>query len=250
MYNFLNPIRRLRTRWRSFWAVNWLKTYYFNYKMFTRDTARKLPVFIYGSVKFANLSGKVVLGNDIHKKMIRIGFNYEKDTTSRKPIELHIAGIFEFKGYAQIAKDCFIYVGKDGHCTLGDMVGIASRSKLMCIESITIGDWTRISAESQLYDSDFHEFANSETQEIYPMTGPVILGSHNFIGYRSSIKKNTITPNYCTIASNTLCSSNYLELGEYILLGGVPAKKLKDNFTRLWVKEKEQLKSTFGYINI
>lgn len=79
------------------------------------------------------------------------------------------------------------------------------------------------------------------------MTGTVRIGDHNFIGYRSSIKKNTITLSYCTVASNSLCSSDYSNLGKHILIGGVPAKKLKDNFTRVWKKEKEQLKRTFEY---
>lgn len=247
MNEFLNILRQARDSWKSFWAVNWFKTFKINYTMFPIEIARILPIYIYGPVKFANLKGTIKLADDVHSNMIRIGFNYEKDTLRKGVVELHISGVLEFKGYAQIAKDCFMYVGKNGHCTVGNMVGIASRSKLMCDTSITIGAWTRISAESQIYDTDFHEFVNIDTQSTYPMTGNVTIGSHNFIGYRVSIKKNTHTPDYCTVASNSLCATNYESLGTHILLGGVPAKKIKDAYTRVWSKEKQQLKSTFHY---
>lgn len=247
MSSFLHTLRNKRKSLKSYLAVNWFQTYRLNYKMFPKEVARQLPVYIYGKVKCTDLSGKIILGEKVHRKMIRIGFNYEKDTIHTGAVELSIGGVLEFEGYAQIAKDCFLYVGKNGYCKLGNMVGIASRSKLMCDDAITVGDWTRISAESQIYDTDFHEFVNPETQEQFPMTGPVRIGDHNFIGYRSSIKKNTITPSYCTVASNSLCSSDYSTWGENVLIGGVPAKKLKDNFTRVWEKEKEQLKRTFEY---
>lgn len=246
MSSLLNPIRLIRKRWKTFWRVNWLKTYYFNYKMFPKEVARKLPVYIYGPIKLTNLTGTIILPTEVHKKMIRFGFNYEQQTVSRTPIELSINGSLEFEGMAQIGKDSFIYVAKDAHCTLGNMVGIASRTQLMCEESITIGEWTRISADCQIYDTNFHSFVDTETGNKYPKTGPIKIGSHNFIGYRTSIKKNSITPDYCTVASNSLCSKDYTALGSNTLVGGIPAVLLKSQFSRDWEYEKQRLLRTFS----
>ena len=53
--------------------------------------------------------------------------------------------------------------------------------------------------------------------------------------------QKTSTPNYCTIASNTLCNKDYTALGENILIGGIPAKLLKENISRDWEGEKAGL---------
>jgi hypothetical protein len=82
---------------------------------------------------------------------------------------------------------------------------------------------------------------NTFNGETYPMKSQIYLGDFNFVSNRVTILSKTITPNYCTIASNTLCSKNYLNLGENILIGGIPAKLIKENISRDWEIEKELL---------
>ena len=55
--------------------------------------------------------------------------------------------------------------------------------------------------------------------------------------------QKTKTPNYCTIASNSLCNKDYSSFGENILIGGIPAKLLKENISRDWVGEQERLEN-------
>jgi hypothetical protein len=64
---------------------------------------------------------------------------------------------------------------------------------------------------------------------------------YNFISNRVTILSKTKTPNYCTIASNSLCTKNYSEYGENTLIGGVPAMLIKENISRNWSNEKELL---------
>jgi hypothetical protein len=54
--------------------------------------------------------------------------------------------------------------------------------------------------------------------------------------------QKTITPDYCTVASNSLCNSDYTNFGSNILIGGLPSKLLKSNITRDWYGEQEVLK--------
>ena len=54
--------------------------------------------------------------------------------------------------------------------------------------------------------------------------------------------QKTVTPNFCMIASNSLCNKDYSLLNENILIGGIPAKHLKSNISRDWEGEEEQLK--------
>jgi hypothetical protein len=52
---------------------------------------------------------------------------------------------------------------------------------------------------------------------------------------------NTITPDFCTIASNSLTNKNYTSLGRNTLIGGLPAKLIKENISRDWEGERESL---------
>ena len=51
----------------------------------------------------------------------------------------------------------------------------------------------------------------------------------------------TVTPNYCVVASNSVVNKDYTPLGNNILLGGIPAKLIKKNYSRDWEGEKELL---------
>ena len=78
---------------------------------------------------------------------------------------------------------------------------------------------------------------NTETNEVYKMTMPIVIGNYNFISNRVTLLSKTKTPNYCTIASNTLCNKDYTVLGENVLIGGIPAQLLNKNIKRNWEVE-------------
>ncbi|NND88833.1 MAG: transferase [Flavobacteriaceae bacterium] len=209
--------------------------------MFPSSVAKKLPVYFYGKVKFSELSGQVTIDAPIKRGMIGFGQRFEKMTRSKGVAELHLAGHLHFKSNAHIGLDCFVFVGKDAYCEFGYMGCLGSNVKLLCSEKIILGNWCGIGYESQVIDTNAHPMMHSETKEYYPMTAPIVLGNYNSISNRVSIMMGTKTPNHCVVASNSLCNKDYSSLGEKILLGGVPAKLLKENFVRDWEGEKNRL---------
>lgn len=233
--------RELRRKWRFFITVNWIKTLYFNFKKFPYATARKLPVFFYGKVKLSNISGKFIIDAPIKRAMIGFAQPYELITRSKGTAELFCAGTMVFKGIAQFGKDFFVFIGDDAYCEFGGMNGLGNSGKIICKEKITIGRFARIGFESQLIDTNFHELRDTKTGELFKMTAPIIIGDFNFISNRVTIMQKTITPNNCTIASNSLCNKDYSHFKENILIGGIPAKLLRENITRDWIGEKDQL---------
>ena len=233
--------RKLKKKHHFFWSVNWIKTYYFNYKMFPSEIARKLPVFFYGRVALTNISGTIQIDAPIKRAMIGIGQPYENMTRSQGVAEFHLKGTFVFKGHVQFGRDCFIHIGEGAYCELGHLASLASRGKLICKEKIVLGDYARIGSESQLMDTNFHQMINTETGEKYPMTGAIEIGDHNFISTRVTILQGTKTPSYCTIASNSLCTKDYTDLGNNVLIGGIPAKLLKNIISRDWEGEHERM---------
>jgi len=233
--------RNLRAKFSFFISVNWIKTYYFNYKKFPYAIARKLPVFFYGSVKLSSIRGNITIDYPIKKAMIGFGQPYEWTKRSKRTAEFNLNGDFVFKGHVQFGKDYFIFIDSGAYCEFGHLSSLASNGKLICKEKIVLGDYARIGSESQLIDTNFHQMVDTNTGERFKMTNPIYIGDYNYIGNRVSIMQKTKTPNNCTIASNSICNKDYTKLGENILIGGMPAKLLKENISRDWDGEKEML---------
>ena len=235
--------RNFKASWRFFRAVNWIKTWYFNYKMFPYKTAKKLPVYFYGKVKFNDLSGSITINGPVKKAMIGFGQDYELMKTSKKTAELTLRGHLIFEGHIQFGKDYFVYVGPKGTLQMGHLSSLGNSGKIICYENITFGTHSRVGFESLLMDSTSHSIINTKTGEVYPKTGKIILGDYNYIGNRTTIYKDTITPPNCIVASNSLCNNDYSAFGEHVLIGGIPVKLLKKNVARDWEGEKELLQN-------
>lgn len=237
----LLPILTIRMLFKSFFSVNWTKTLYFNFKMFPFEIAKKLPVYFYGPVRFSGLSGNVIIDAPIKKAMIGFGQRYEKSTKAKGVAELGINGKVIFKGHVQFGKDYLLIVAENAVSEFGHMSSIGSDGYYICTNRITFGNFARVGSEARIIDTNFHQMLNTVTREKYPMSYPIEIGNYNFIGFRVSIMSKTKTPDYCTVASNTVCNRDYSELGNNILIGGIPAKLLKKNISRDWQGEHEML---------
>lgn len=236
--------RKCRTfyhKFKFYWSVNWTKTLYFNFKKFPFETAKKLPVFFYKRVKFTSISGEIEIDGNIKRGMIGFGQPYELNTVHRGIAEINIQGKVIFKGKFQFGKDYFFFVGENAVCELGNMSSMASNAKLICLEKVVLGNYVRLGAESQIIDTNFHDMIDIVTGEKQKKTGPIFIGNYNFSGSRISIMKNTKTPDFCAIATNSFCNKDYTSWGNNILIGGIPAKLIRTNISRDWEGEKQQL---------
>jgi len=239
-----NRLRKYYRRLKIARKVNWPKTLYFNFKKFPFSIAKKLPVFFYGSVKFKSIEGEVKINAPIKTAMIGFGLSYEMNTKRIDIAELAIYGELVFNGYAQFGKDCFLFVAENARCEFGDMAGIASRGQIMCTNSIFFDTYARLGDECKVTDSNFHQMMNTITLEKYPKRGYVKIGKYNYVGSRTTLGKDTVTPDFCTIASNSLCNKDYSSFGENIVIGGIPAKKLKENISRDWEGERQMMENS------
>lgn len=235
------PLLLMYKKARFFFTINWIKTLYFNFKMFPFHSAKKLPVFFYGKVKFSSLKGTIKIDGDIKRGMIGFGQHFEKWTLPKGISELFLDGTLVFKGHAHIGKDFLFSVDKDAYCEFGFMGCLGSDVKLVCTKKIVIGSWAGIGYESQVIDTNSHPMMNTKTGKHYSMKNEIHIGDYNAFSNRVSIMGNTKTPNNCVIASNSVCGKDYTTLGEYILIGGLPAKLIKNNYARDWESEKERL---------
>ena len=237
----IKKLKGIYHRLKFYSKINWIKTLYFNYKKFPFPIAIKLPVFFYGSVKFQTIKGEVIIEAPIKRGMIGFGQPYEKNTRHKGIAEVAIAGKLVFKGHVQFGKDYFLCVNNDAYAEFGHMSSMAGTGKIICTNKVVLGNYARIGSESQIMDTNFHQMIDTETEERFPMTAPVIIGNYNYIGNRVSLMANTVTPDFCTVASNSLCNKDYSSFGNNILIGGIPAKLLRNNISRDWELEKDLL---------
>ena len=103
---------------------------------------------------------------------------------------------------------------------LGSNSFINCDCKIRCHSSIKIGDNCAISHDVTIMDGDGHKLDSKEKNS------PVEIGNHVWIGTRVAILKGVHIGNGAVIASGSVVNK---KVPENSLVGGVPAKVLKNN---------------------
>lgn len=99
---------------------------------------------------------------------------------------------------------------------------INSGAKIYCFEKIIIGNDVKISEEVILRDSDNHEIL----YEGYQKSAPIVIGDHVWIGMRATILKGVTIGEGAIVAAGAVVTR---DVPPHALVGGVPAKVLKEN---------------------
>lgn len=99
---------------------------------------------------------------------------------------------------------------------------INRNAKIRCFKEIHIGDDVAISENFTVWDTDAHAILGKEDR----MTQPVIIGNHVWIGMNVTILKGVHVGDGAVIAAGSVVNMN---VPAGALVGGVPAKVLKEN---------------------
>lgn len=152
---------------------------------------------------------------------------------------LDIDGEISFDGRGDFAPGVSIYLAKGATLNIGREFFINGRVRIVCHERIDIGAWARIAWESQLIDTNFHYIQEVETGSYLSKSKPVRIGKCVWIGNRTTVNRGAIIPDYCIVASNSLCTKNYSDVPANSIIGGVPARFLKTGYRRIFSYEEE-----------
>lgn len=78
-----------------------------------------------------------------------------------------------------------------------------------------------------------------------------MIGNYCWIGNRCTISPGTILPDYTTVTSNSVVNKDFSSLPAYPTIGGVPAKFIREGWTRVWDTAREQVyhKQLFPWVN-
>ena len=223
--------------------LRWLKTLYINFRCLPLCQAIKLPIYIYGRIKFRSLGSIKIEVENITRGMIKLG-NF--DNKSAGPTRICNNGEIVFEGPAYIWEGTLLEIGKDATLIIGSHSLIGENVHIMLRKFCRIGDYARIAFESQIMDSDFHYLFNTNTHTIKNCTKPIIIGKYNWIGNRTSIKKGTITSDYTIVAGpNAMLNKDYTSCSAYCILAGSPAKEIANGYRRIFNVNSQEMITSF-----
>lgn len=222
--------------------INILATLRFNIKAFGFAKGLRLPVFIYGSIKMRSI-GTIHIHCPIRRHLIVIGTNY--DTVAAPYTVFYNTGIIEVYGKVIINYGT-VFINR-GIVVFGGNNALGNQCDINIHNRLDIGCNTFIGYESRVTDSDHHYVADVNTRRVYRNSAPIRIGSFNWFGSNSFIKKGTVTPDYLIVASPcSMLSKDYSSLPPYTVLAGCPARPVKQGIRRIYnFREEEKIRSFF-----
>ena len=201
-------------------------TIYFNFKYLPANQAVKLPILLY-KPKFIKLKGSFSIASlDVKFGMIKLGFPDVSIYPNTGIIIENHGGKCVFWGSCRIGNASAISIGDQGYVSFGDDFKATANLKLVCYHYIQFKDRVRVGWDNVIMDTDLHtmvKLSGGYTKGF----GPVLIGNDNWLGLRCTVLKNTTTPNFCTVGSNSVLNRKY-DYEPYVMIAGNPCTKKID----------------------
>lgn len=230
--------------------ISILKTLTINLRMFPLSTALKIPIYVCRNWQFVELKGTFEIKSPVRRGMIVFGVNIASYVQAPKgTLKMKEGSKIIFTGTARISQGCQLYLNNNAILIIHNDVKFGDNAKLICYSKIEIGELSELTWESQITDFNSHFIENIETGQIINIIKPVQIGNRCWIGNRTSIMPGTVLPDNLIVASNSLLNKDYYkaEIRSYSLIGGLPAKLIKENVRRIYSLEHEKV--LFNYFN-
>lgn len=218
--------------WKKKWILrNILQTIYFNFHYLPLKQAIRLPIILY-KPRFIKDKGKVIISSESCKFGMIILGKFISPLYSNTGFSFYNEGTIIFKGECKIGNDCNIVVTEDAKLEFGKRFQATASFKINCSYKITFGNDVLIGYNSNFIDTDLHHVTMVNGEKPPKPFGDITIGDGCWFGFNNVIMKNTRIPQYCIIASNSLCNKSY-NCKKYSLLAGVPAVVKRENISYL-----------------
>ena len=217
--------------------INRLASYVFNIKAFGWHTGVKLPVIIYGPFKCYSI-GKIEIKCPIKRGVVVIGTN-QCDVPYSHSI-INNEGVIEILGKTYL--NFGVKIKNTGRIVFGGNNIISHGVSIDIKEKFELGANSVIGFMSVVTDNNGHYTIDVPSRKIYRKSSPIKIGSYNWFGSYTHIKKGAITPDYTIVSSpNAMIGKDYSSIEPYSILAGCPAKVLRTGLRRVynWKNEKQ-----------
>lgn len=220
------------------------RTVYLNFRVLSFSQAIKLPIFIYGKVRFPNLAGYVEFKDcEVKRGMIKIGKQDPFSVNSGQGfIGIAPKGKIIFHGPANISTNVSLRILGSGELNIGKFILLGSGVKIICNGGIiTIGDYTRIAFNTNIINSSFHSIIELDTGKICNHIRPIKIGEKTWIGNNSSIAGGSRLKSATIVGAGSFVNKDFTKLEqENQLIGGRPAKLIKSGYRRIFNPNMEE----------
>lgn len=242
MRHIFTIFNKILSRLEEWGHINWFNpflTIYVNFRSLPLSQACRLPIWCYGRLRVFNLSGNIRIVGEVTPGSIIINkMHWKAPSIMSIQSEIGNEGEIIFKGKCYIGTGNKIYVGEGAKLEIGEQVEIMNQVNIGCLNHIIIGSHSWITHRCQVFDTNYHFIANLNTGEVKRHHAPVLIGNYCWICNSTTISMGTIIPNHTIISSNSFLNHDYSNLGEYNIIGGIPAQKLKERYS--WVEDKQK----------
>lgn len=251
-----NLYRKLRHLYVLFFRSRLFSTLKINFKMLPFKQAIRFPIVVYSKTNFRSLKGRIEIKGRLYFDMISIG--QRGYIATAKPISTwKIEGNIVFYGPIAFYQGTYLLVAKDAVLTFGNekssnksgesSITVGTNTKIICFESITIGDFAGITWDVQLIDTSFHYIENN-CGEVQSLTKPIVIGDRVWVGNRTTISKGAVIPSNSIICSNSLVNKDLSSYGEHCMFAGSPAVKKGEGLSCVRDEQKQaEYDKKFGY---
>ena len=130
---------------------------------------------------------------------------------------------FIVHGSLSIYSNADISVNEDATLEIGSGF-INHGARIHCFDRITVGNGVYLGDDVAIRDSDGHEIVGAKK----PMTLPIVIEDHVWIGARVTIVKGVIIGEGSVVAAGAVVTKN---VPPHTMVAGVPAKVVKENVT-------------------
>ena len=202
-----------------------IRTLLKSYRVYSKGkgnaNGRSIGNFIINGNTQINLAKKITV---INKGSFSLGLKPGKFHVSTCPCVLGMG--YEAKlcinGNVSAGPGVAIVILKNACLELGNNVYINSNSTIICGRHIRIGEYTQISWNVEICDTDFHRIVEQDST----ISEPIEIGANTLIGRRAMIMKGVRVGDGSVVAAGAIVTK---DVPQNSLVAGVPARIIKSN---------------------
>lgn len=206
--------------------ISILKTIYINIKCFGLKGLR-MPILISRRCRI-KIIGNIVIPRYTFG-LVKMGFGGSPAVIENRYSRFSVApkSTIIFKGKIGVSAGSSICVD-NGTLTIGDGFSTNKNCFIACSKGITIGDNVTLGWNVNIRDNDGHRIIERSSGKISE-SKEVQIGDHVWLCSYVNVLKGVSIPNESVVAYGSLVTTKFDK--DNVLLGGTPAKILKDNIS-------------------
>ncbi|WP_198012030.1 hypothetical protein [Gillisia sp. CAL575] len=235
-------------------AVNFIRTIIFNFKVLNYKDALKLPFWLNQKVIIHGNSGKIHFTVPIKRKMF-VFSTIHSEILGKAPSHWTNHGEVLIGGEnIRVGTGTCISCFKNAKIQFGNNVTFGGKNKVISQQKISLGINLRTAWDVQIIDTNFHYTIDSRSKEVASKQKQIIIGDDCWLANRSSLMKGAILPDKTVVASNSIVNKEFKvpEEQDSLVIGGSPAKIIGYNISRLRLTGEHEmvLTSEFEKLNL